>query len=69
MATTPSSIPVKVQVVPVPMGNATSQEWALLCAVIHHGLANLASKAMPARASTVVESARVFEEYLNEHQE
>lgn len=68
MATTPSSIPVKVQVIPVPMGEGTTKDWALLCAVVHHGLANLANKAMPARAETVVTTAELFERYLNDQQ-
>lgn len=39
---------------------------SLLLAVIHHGLANLAERAVPARAEKVTETAMVFEDHLNE---
>lgn len=40
--------------------------WALALAVVHHGLACLAEKAVPSRANTVTATADEFEDWLNE---
>lgn len=40
------------------------KQWALLCAAIHHGLGNLSKDSKPARADTIVNTAKAFEEYL-----
>lgn len=44
----------------------SSRVLGLFGAVLHHGLANLAQKAVPARAESVVATAKTFEDYLND---
>ena len=37
---------------------------ALICAVIHYGLANLATGSKPPKPETVIAAAKAFEQYL-----
>jgi hypothetical protein len=46
------------------MTTMDDRQWALLCAVVHHGLANLTNNSVPCRASTVVDTASAFGQYL-----
>lgn len=58
------------------MGPASSQDqswvetdrdvrcFSLLMAVLHHGLSNIADKAVPSRPDTVLQTAKHFEPYV-----